>query len=70
MVKKDEELGRGEGLSELAAGIRLRYEFRRELAPYVGVEWSSLFGDTADMASDAGELESETMAVAGLRFWF
>jgi len=39
--KKDEELGRGEGLSELAAGIRLRYEFRHELASYVGVEWSS-----------------------------
>jgi len=68
--KKDNELGRGKGLSELAAGIRLRYEFRRELAPYVGVEWVGLFGDTADIASDAGESDSETMAVAGLRFWF
>jgi copper resistance protein B len=68
--KNDAELGKGSGLSEMAAGLRLRYEIRRELAPYVGVEWAGKFGDTADYARDAGLDTKETRAVAGVRFWF
>lgn len=68
--KNDEERGIGAGLSELVAGVRLRYEFRREFAPYVGVEWAGKYGTTADYARDAGLDTSETRAVAGLRFWF
>ena len=50
--------------------MRLRYEIRREFAPYVGVEWQGKFGDTADFAADAGESARDTRFVAGLRFWF
>ena len=32
-------LGLGAGLSSVDAGLRLRYEIRREFAPYVGVSW-------------------------------
>jgi copper resistance protein B len=60
----------GSGLSELTAGVRLRYEIRRQFAPYVGVEWTGKFGGTADYAAAAGKAASETKAVAGLRFWF
>lgn len=68
--KDDSERGIGSGLAEASAGIRLRYEIRREFAPYVGVEWAGKFGDTKDLARAAGEDPTETRVVAGLRFWF
>ncbi len=68
--RSDTRRGLGSGLSELTAGLRLRYEIRRELAPYVGVEWARNFGETQDLVKDAGEGASETRLVAGLRFWF
>ena len=68
--KDDPARGIGPGLSEMKFGMRLRYEIRREFAPYVGVEWIGSFGGTADYASAAGKSTSETLAVAGLRFWF
>ena len=66
----DERAGIGSGLADLTAGLRLRYEIRRELAPYVGVEWNGLYGDTADLARAAGNETRETGLVAGVRFWF
>ena len=66
----DPETGVGSGLSEAEAGLRLRYEIRRELAPYLGVTWQRRFGDTADFARAAGERDSDTLLVAGLRVWF
>jgi copper resistance protein B len=68
--KSDPRRGVSSGLSDLTTGLRLRYEIRREFAPYVGVEWARRFGDTQDLAKDAGEDASETRFVAGLRFWF
>jgi copper resistance protein B len=68
--KDDAERGIGSGLSEVRAGLRLRYEIRREFAPYVGIEWAGKFGNTADFARDAGLDSNETRAVAGVRFWF
>jgi copper resistance protein B len=44
------DVGIGSGLSDLEVGLRLRYEIRREFAPYIGVNWSKLFGATADFA--------------------
>jgi copper resistance protein B len=68
--KSDEALGIGSGLSDGVAGLRLRYEFTRQFAPYVGVERAGKFGKTADMARAAGEKTDETRWVAGVRFWF
>lgn len=64
------EFGVGSGLGDLELGARLRYELRRELAPYVGVTWHRLFGDTADLARQAGEDDSRLSVVAGLRAWY
>ena len=66
----DAERGIGSGLSEATVGLRLRYEIRRELAPYLGVEWASKFGETKDLARAAGENATATRFIAGLRFWF
>ena len=68
--KSDSRRGVGSGLSDLTAGLRLRYEIRREFAPYIGVEWGGKFGETQDLAKDAGEDVNDTRFVAGLRFWF
>ncbi len=68
--KRDAARGLGDGLSDLSAGLRLRYEIRREFAPYLGVEWARRFGETEDFARAAGLDPDETRFVAGLRFWF
>jgi len=68
--QNDPDAGIGAGLSDLELGLRLRYEIRREFAPYIGVNWSKLFGNTADFARIAGEKSSETQLVIGLRAWF
>ncbi|MBI3777641.1 MAG: copper resistance protein B [Gammaproteobacteria bacterium] len=68
--KSDAARERGSGLSDLAAGIRLRYEIKREFAPYIGIERSNKYGGSADFARAEGKQTSESRVVAGLRFWF
>ena len=68
--QNDPDIGIGSGLSDIEAGLRLRYEVRREFAPYIGVNWSRLFGNTADFARTAGRDTSETQLVIGVRAWF
>ena len=63
------KLDLGSGITSYEIGLRLRYEIRREFAPYVGVSWSETVGDTADMLS-AGEDAGTLSVVAGLRVWF
>ena len=68
--KADADNGVGKGLAELEAGLRLRYEMRREIAPYIGVEWARHLGDTADRVRDAGGDVSRSVAVMGVRLWY
>jgi copper resistance protein B len=60
----------GSGLSDLEVSIRLRYEVRREFAPYLGLVWLRRFGGTADLARSAGGNASNLELAAGLRVWF
>lgn len=64
------EFGVGEGVTGLTLGLRLRYHVRPEVAPYVGVTWSELFGDTADLAGAEGDDSDSSALVAGVRWWF
>ncbi|WP_029131865.1 copper resistance protein B [Sedimenticola selenatireducens] len=68
--KDDEEVGVGSGLSDMELGLRLRYEIQREFAPYIGVNWTKKFGQTADFARDEGEDTSDVQFVIGIRAWF
>ncbi len=68
--KADAARGLGSGLSDASVALRLRYEIRREFAPYVGIERARKFGGTADFARAAGKDTEESRLVAGLRFWF
>ena len=65
-----EERGIGSGLNDIELGLRLRYEFAREFAPYIGVNWERQYGNTADFSRDEGEDIERTTFVAGVRFWF
>jgi len=64
-TKDNDEMGIGSGLSNLTLGARLRYEIRREFAPYIGVEWNKNLGNT-----DTLNPSNETYVAAGLRVWF
>jgi copper resistance protein B len=57
------------GLSTGEMGLRLRYEFRREVAPYLGVVWHRKYFGTADYAEAAGERTGSARLAVGLRFW-
>jgi copper resistance protein B len=59
----------GSGLSELELSARLRYELRREIAPYVGVAWLRRFGPTAHLITAAGGDRSDLELVLGLHAW-
>lgn len=64
------ETGTGSGLSTAELGLRLRYEIRREFAPYIGVSYERSVGKTADLARMAGRDVGDTSLVVGLRAWF
>jgi copper resistance protein B len=70
MGKSDPERGLGSGLSTSEAGFRLRYEIRREFAPYAGIVFTRRWGQTADMAREAGRAVARTRFVGGVRLWF
>jgi len=67
--KDDPAVGIGSGLANTEVGLRLHYEIRREFAPYIGINWNHLYGDTADYASKEDEDVDDIRFVAGIRFW-
>lgn len=58
------------GVTGVEAGLRLRYELTREVAPYVGVAWERAFGKTADHIRAHGEDPERVALVGGLRISF
>jgi copper resistance protein B len=61
-LQEVDEWGIGSGLSSVELGLRLRYEIRREVAPYVGVEWTRAVTAEAEPGPDA-------RIVFGVRLW-
>ena len=60
----------GAGLSDASFTLRVRYEIRRELAPYAGITWTQKYGNTADYARNAEEPVSTTQYFIGIRAWW
>ena len=65
-----EKFGVGEGFNDIELGLRLRYEIRREFAPYIGVSWTRLLGNTADFARREGDEVDNLAFVVGVRLWW
>jgi len=60
----------GAGLNDIDLELRLRYEIRREFAPYVGVRYTTFLGETADIAERGGEAVDDLQFVFGVRIAF
>ncbi len=60
----------GAGFATAELGLRLRYEFRHRVAPYVGIVHESKHGATARYARAEGADARDTRYVFGVRCWF
>ncbi len=60
----------GVGMTDAKLDLRLRYEIKREFAPYIGVRYQTLIGETSDIAEAAGVKTEHLFILAGLRFAF
>jgi len=68
-LQEVEEWGVGSGINDVQLGFRLRYEIRREFAPYVGISWNRKLGETADFTrAESGDANTFGL-VAGVRLW-
>jgi copper resistance protein B len=73
--RADRARQQGAGLPDIDAGLRLRYEIRRELAPYLGLAWThragEAGGDDAGEGHGVGSGEADQLQwLIGVRFWF
>ena len=69
-AQRDAARGIGAGLAHAEIGVRLRYEVKREIAPYVGFVAERKLGGTAELTRAAGHDPSDTRLVAGIRLRF
>jgi copper resistance protein B len=69
-AQSSRSIGVGSGLSDAEAGLRLRYDIRREFAPYIGVQYKQSFGATGRYLREAGERRGGWSVVTGIRTWF
>ncbi len=62
--------GTAAGLSDLEAGLLLRYEVTRGFAPYIGLAYEARYGDAARSARAEGEQAQRLRLLFGLRLAF
>lgn len=60
----------GAGMTDAKIDLRLRYEIEREFAPYLGLRYQTLVGETDDIADDAGRDTEQLFLLVGVRFAF
>lgn len=58
-----------QGVTDVEIGARFTYQIRRELAPYLGVTWRRLLGETAHNVGRQGRDVASAAVVVGLRYW-
>ena len=68
-AQRDDAFGVEPGIGDVEAGLRLRYEIRREFAPYVGVSYRQSLGATRTRAIREGVAPHELQIVVGVRTW-
>jgi copper resistance protein B len=69
-AQKVPELDLGSGITKAEVGVRLRYEIRPELAPYVGIEYERALSATAELKRLGGEEPGDWFLTVGVRTWF
>jgi copper resistance protein B len=68
--KNDPARAVGNGLARLDMGLRLRYEFSRKFAPYIGGAYDGNFGDTARFTRHEGGIVDDVRFVFSIRMWY
>lgn len=63
------EFGIGSGINDVEFGARMRYEYTRKFAPYVGLSYTRSVGGTTVLARAAGERVKTSAIVFGARLW-
>jgi copper resistance protein B len=69
-LQGDKRFDTGEGVTETDIGLRLRYEIRREIAPYIGVSWLRKYGETSNILRLQRETTESVSFVAGVQVWW
>jgi copper resistance protein B len=69
-VQDVRKFGVQRGFNDIELGLRVRYEVRREIAPYLGINWIRQLEKTADLARQLGQEVDSLGFVAGLRIQF
>lgn len=69
-AQNSRKIGVGSGLSDAEVGLRLRFDIRREFAPYVGVQYRQAFGKTRQYLREEGEDAAGWSLLTGVRVWF
>jgi copper resistance protein B len=69
-VQEVPEYNIGSGIDNIELGARLRFEIRREFAPYIGISWNREIGETADLVEADGGDAGVLSIVAGVKLWF
>ena len=69
-AQNSRSIGVGSGLSDAEIGVRLRYDIRREFAPYIGVQYRRAFGNTRRFLKEAGEEAGGWTLLTGVRVQF
>ena len=67
--QNDADFGIDRGFNDAGASIRMRYEVRREFAPYVGVAFLQDFGATQSRSKKEGTVPNQLQIVFGIRLW-
>ncbi len=68
--KANPRRGVGAGVGNIELALRVRYEFVRKVAPYVGFDWDRALGDTAIRRRADGKPIGEAKVVVGARLWW
>ena len=68
-IQQVERFTTGRGLNNVELGFRLRYEIRRQFAPYIGISYDQSFFETANFVRQDGGNPRQIRFVAGVRVW-
>ena len=68
-AQRDAAFGVERGINDIEVGLRLRYEIRREFAPYFGISYRQSLGATRSRAIREGSGSNEIQIVIGVRTW-
>lgn len=69
-TEDDTAANRGSGLNNTDIGIRIHYKARPSFTPYIGIEWTKIFSNTAKLHRLEGEKTENLSFLIGIHTFF